>query len=122
YSIATALLAAGLLCLALLNLEHLLLVECLLIVGFFFGNLYQSALGGWLSSIIETEEENSLSVWITIANISAGGAIAMAAGEIVQRLSPVASAVVLSVIVLVPTLLFPWMPAPGPDRRLARES
>jgi PAT family beta-lactamase induction signal transducer AmpG len=122
YSMVTALLAAGLLALALLNLERLALVEALLVAGFFFGNLYQSALGGWLSSIIRTEEENSLSVWVTIANISGGGAIAMIAGEIVQRLPPVASALLLGAIVLLPTMLFPFMPAPGPDRRLARES
>lgn len=122
YSLVTAILAAALLSLALLNLEHLALVEILLVVGFFFGNLYQSALGGWLSSIIRTEEENTLSVWVTIANISGGGAMAMVAGEIVQRLSPTAAALLLGAIVLLPTALFPWMPAPGPDRRLARES
>jgi MFS transporter, PAT family, beta-lactamase induction signal transducer AmpG len=40
----------------------------------------------------------------------------------VQRLSPTAAALVLGVVVLLPTAVFPWMPAPGPDRRLARES
>jgi PAT family beta-lactamase induction signal transducer AmpG len=63
-----------------------------------------------------------LSVWVTIANISGGGAMAMMTGEIVQRLSPTAAAFVLAAIVLLPTLIFCWMPAPGPDRRLARES
>ena len=122
YSMVTALLAALLLSLALLNLDDLVLVKWLLVVGFFFGNLYQSALGGWLSSIIRTEEENALSVWVTIGNISGGGAMGMMAGEVVQRLSPPASALVLGAIVLLPTLLFAFMPAPGPDRRLARDT
>jgi PAT family beta-lactamase induction signal transducer AmpG len=122
YSMVTALLAALLLSLALLNLDDLVLVKWLLVVGFFFGNLYQSALGGWLSSIIRTEEENALSVWVTIGNISGGGAMGMMAGEIVQRLPAAASALVLGAIILLPTLLFAFMPAPGPDRRLARDT
>jgi len=122
YSIVTALVSALLLALALTNLQHLALVEVFLVAGFFFANLYQSALGGWLSSIITADEEHALSVWVTIANISGGGAMAMMTGEIVQRLSAVAAALVLSAIVLLPTMIFCWMPAPGPDRRLARES
>jgi PAT family beta-lactamase induction signal transducer AmpG len=122
YSMVTAAVAAGLLSLALLNLAHPALVEGLLVVGFFFANLYQSALGGWLSSITTAEEKHALSVWVTVANISGGGAMAMITGEVVQRLSPTAAALLLGVAVLLPTAVFPWMQAPGPDRRLARES
>ena len=122
YCVLTALLSAMLLALALTNLEHLAWVEICLVAGFFFANLYQSALGGWLSSIITADEEHSLSVWVSIANISGGGAMAMMTGEIVLRLSATAAALVLAVIVLLPTVIFCWMPAPGPDRRLARES
>ncbi len=122
YCVLTALLSAMLLALALTNLEHLTWVEICLVAGFFFANLYQSALGGWLSSIITADEEHSLSVWVSIANISGGGAMAMMTGEIVLRLSATAAALVLAVIVLLPTVIFCWMPAPGPDRRLARES
>jgi len=122
YSVVTAAVAAAVLSLALLNIEHLALVEGLLVVGFFFANLYQSALGGWLSSITTAEEKNALSVWVTIANISGGGAMAMVTVEVVQRLSPTAAALLLGAAVLLPTAIFPWMQAPGPDRRLARES
>jgi MFS transporter, PAT family, beta-lactamase induction signal transducer AmpG len=122
YSVVTALIAAVLLSVALVNLEHLLLVEILLVAGFFFANLYQSALGGWLSSIISPDQRQSLSVWVTIGNISGGGLMAVITGEVVQRLSPSAAAVFLGAAVLLPMLVFPWMPAPGPDRRLAKES
>src|SRR3984957_3365329 len=108
YSIVTAAVAAALLSLALLNLEHPAMVEGLLVVGFFFANLYQSALGGWLSSITTAEEKHALSVWVTIANISGGGAMAMVTGEVVQRLSPTAAALLLGVAVLLPTAVFPW--------------
>ena len=46
YSIVTATTAALLLVLALLNLNHLMVVEALLVAGLFFACFYQSALGG----------------------------------------------------------------------------
>src|ERR1700689_1091380 len=85
YSVVTAALAAVLLMLALLNLDRLALVEVFLVAGYFFANLYQSALGGWLSSIITAEEENRLSVWVTIGNIAGGGAMAVVTGELVRN-------------------------------------
>jgi len=122
YAVVTAVVAAALLSLALLNLEHAAWVEGLLVVGFFFANLYQSALGGWLSSITTAEEKNALSVWVTIGNIGGGGAMAVITGEVVQRLSPAVAAFSLGLVVLIPIAVFPWMQAPGPDRQLARES
>ncbi|HMD28486.1 MAG TPA: MFS transporter [Steroidobacteraceae bacterium] len=122
YSMFTAALAAALLVLALLNLDHLAWVEVLLVAGFFSANLYQSALGGWLASIITSEEENRLSVWVTIGNIGGGGAMAAITGELVRNFSPAMAALLLGALILLPTSVFPWMQAPGPDRRLARES
>ena len=87
YSVVTAVVAAVLLSLALLNLDNVGLAELLLVTGFFSANLYQSALGGWLSSIIAPEERSALSVWLSIANISGGGAMAVVAGEVAQRYS-----------------------------------
>lgn len=122
YSVTTAIAAALLLVLALLNLDHLVLVEVFLVAGYFFANLYQSALGGWLSTIVTAEKENTLSVWVTIGNVGCGGAMAVTVGELVRNLPPTLAAVLLGGIVMLPILVFPWMPAPGPDRRLARES
>jgi PAT family beta-lactamase induction signal transducer AmpG len=122
YSVLTAAAAAVLLVLALLNLDHLILVEVFLVAGYFFANLYQSALGGWLSTIVRAEEENRLSVWVTIGNIAGGGAMAVATGEVVRFLSPGFAAMLLGAVIMLPTLIFLWMPAPGPDRRLAGES
>jgi len=41
---------------------------------------------------------------------------------VMQRYSPVAAVVALGAVLLMPIAVFPWMPAPGPDRRLASES
>ena len=123
YSTVTVLAAAVLLSLGLLCLDDVVLAEILLVTGFFAANLYQSALAGWLSSIIAPEERNTLSVWVTIANISGGGAMAFIAGELMQRYPPLIAVITLGALLLVlPVAVFPWMPAPGPDRRLASES
>jgi MFS transporter, PAT family, beta-lactamase induction signal transducer AmpG len=122
YSAFTALASAALLTLALLNLDHLALVEGLLLTGFFFANLFQSALGGWLSSIVSAEQENQLSTWVTIGNIGGGGVMALVTSELMRNFSPTTAALLAGAAVLLPILIFPWMPAPGPDRRLARES
>jgi PAT family beta-lactamase induction signal transducer AmpG len=122
YAAVTAVAAAVLLWLAVLNLDNLALIETLLVAGFFCVNLNQSALGGWLSNITPAEQRNQLSVWVTIGNVGATGAMAMTAGEIVRDLSTPAAALVLGGLVLLPTAVYAWMPAPGPDRRLARES
>jgi MFS transporter, PAT family, beta-lactamase induction signal transducer AmpG len=122
YSTVTAIVAAVLLSLGLLCLDKVSLAEILLVMGFFAANLYQSALGGWLSSIIAPGERSALSAWVTIANISGGGAMAVVAGEVMQRYSPVTAVVALGAVLLLPIAVFPWMPAPGPDRRLASES
>jgi PAT family beta-lactamase induction signal transducer AmpG len=122
YSVATAVTAAALLVLALLNLSRLYLVEALLLAGYFFANLYQSALGGWLSSITTSGEAGKLSAWVTIGNIGGGGAMAVTTGELMRHASPTSAALLLGAAVLLPIAVFPWMQAPGPDRRLARES
>jgi MFS transporter, PAT family, beta-lactamase induction signal transducer AmpG len=122
YAVATALAAAALLAGALLNLDNLRLVELFMVGGFLLANLYQSALGGWLSSITPPELQGRLSAWVTIGNLSGGGAMAVVTGELMRGQSPLRAALLLGTAILLPLAVFPWMPAPGPDRRLARES
>jgi PAT family beta-lactamase induction signal transducer AmpG len=42
--------------------------------------------------------------------------------QLVRSCSPLVAALLLAALVLLPTLVFPFMQAPGPDRRLASES
>ena len=51
YSTVTVIVATVLLSFGLLCLNDVVLAGTLLVAGFFAANLYQSALGGWLSSI-----------------------------------------------------------------------
>ncbi|MGB8029470.1 MAG: MFS transporter [Terracidiphilus sp.] len=122
YAFGLAAFASLTLVVAFLSLDHLTLLQVVLTVGFFAIYLYQSALGGWLSSITSAEEENLVSVWITIGNTGGFGLMAIGCNQIVRHLSPFAAALVLAASILVPIIPFPFMQAPGPDRRLASES
>jgi PAT family beta-lactamase induction signal transducer AmpG len=46
----------------------------------------------------------------------------MGCNQLVRYLSPLAVALLVGISILLPTIAFPFMQAPGPDRRLARES
>jgi len=122
YAAGLAVFSSLTLVVAFLSLDHLALLEVVLTVGFFAAYLFQSALGGWLSSITSAEEENLVSVWITIGNTGGFSLMAIGCNQIVRHFSPFASALILAATVLVPIIPFPFMQAPGPDRRLASES
>jgi MFS transporter, PAT family, beta-lactamase induction signal transducer AmpG len=122
YAVALAVLTSLTLVVAFLNLDHLVLLETALTVGEFAVCLYQSALGGWLSSITSGKEENSVSVWVTIGNVGGFSVMAISCNQLARHLSPIALALVLGASILLPTIVFPFMQAPGPDRRLAKES
>jgi PAT family beta-lactamase induction signal transducer AmpG len=122
YAVVLALVAAASLVIAFLKLNNLLLIEILLTAGFFAAYLYQSAIGGWLSSITTEDEEKTLSIWITVANVGGFGIMAVSCNQVVSHLPTLGAAFLLGGIVLVPVLVFPFMPAPGPDRRLASET
>jgi PAT family beta-lactamase induction signal transducer AmpG len=122
YAVVLAVVASLTLVAAFLNLDRLVLLESVLTIGFFAVYLYQSALGGWLSSITSGEEEKSVSVWMTIGNVGGFSVMAIGCNQLVRHLSPLAVALVLGASVLLPTIAFPFMQGPGPDRRLASES
>ncbi len=122
YAVSLAVFASLTLVVAFLSLGHLELLEVVLTLGFFAAYLYQSSIGGWLSSITSAEEENRVSVWMTVGNVGGFGLMAIGCNQIVRHLSPLAAAMVLAVSVLAPIMPFPFMQAPSPDRRLANES
>ena len=120
-----ALLAAGAaaaLYVAVTHLHELAVFEGALIAGVAMVNLSSNALFGWLSSVVETADETRVSAWANVANIGGSGVMVIVAGECVQRLPLRTAALLLALLVLLPTVLYAWIPAPGPDRRLAKES
>ncbi len=122
YAVVLAIASALSLVVAFLNLDHMALLEAVLTAGFFAAYLYQSAVGGWLSSITSADEEKSVSVWITVGNVGGFSLMAIGCNQLVRHVSPLSAALVLGGVVLIPIIPFAFMQAPGPDRRLASES
>lgn len=122
YSVVTAVLAALMTMLALLNLHRLGLLELCLTAANFFVTLYMGALGGWLSSITPENARNRLSAWMNIGNSAGGGIMVAIAVYALSHLRPPLAALLLGIALLLPLVAFFWIPAPGADRRLAGES
>ncbi len=98
------------------------LVEAVMIAGYLAANLFQGAAGGWMGSLIHKEQDSRLGVWFAVANTGAAGLMMLFAGAAVRRFSPAVAGLLVGGAMLAPMLLFLAIPAPGPDRRLARES
>lgn len=98
------------------------LVETVMIAGYVAAAFYQGAVGGWTGSLISHEQDSALGVWFAVANTGASGLMILFAGGITQHFPPAQAAVMVGGAMMLPMLLFLAIPAPGPDRRLARES
>jgi MFS transporter, PAT family, beta-lactamase induction signal transducer AmpG len=107
---------------AVINLRHLVVLEVALVTGSAAAILSTTALGGWLSSVCRKEDENKLSAWFNFAYICSSGFTMMIGGELIRHLPLRLAAALLGAIVFLPASLFLFIPAPGPDRRLAGES
>lgn len=102
--------------------DRLVPLTILLFVGFFASVLFNSALGGWLGSITPPEAESSLGAWFAIANFAGFGTTAMIALPLLRSLPYTLGAIILCLSILVPLAVYPFLPAPPPDRQLAKES
>jgi MFS transporter, PAT family, beta-lactamase induction signal transducer AmpG len=116
-ALASAILVAG-----LLNQTDLRVFGVLMFVGYTLIALFYSAIGGWFASVIPADRQPALSSWINIANIGAAGLMALLTVRLIRHFSLPVAAVLLSGVMMLPTTIFLFVPAPGPDRRLARES
>ena len=122
YACLLSVLSAIFLSIGILNLHHLGILQVALIAGVASGYLSASALFGWLSTVIPAQEEKRLSAWLNVGNIGGAGLMVILSGELIQRLPLHWAALLLGLAILVPLAIFPFVPAPGPDRRLASES
>jgi PAT family beta-lactamase induction signal transducer AmpG len=122
YATFFAALAAIFLAVSIANVTNVPLLEACMLLGFLSVCLSTSALGGWLSTVTPKEEENRLSSWYNVANIGCGGLMALVAAEIIHLVTPWLAACLLGAFIFLPTVIFLFIPAPGPDRRLAAES
>jgi MFS transporter, PAT family, beta-lactamase induction signal transducer AmpG len=116
-ALATATLIPG-----LFNQDSLPLLAVLMFVGATFMSLFSAALGGWLASVIPGDRQPELSSWMNVANIGAGGLMAFLSVRLIRYFPLPLAAGLLASMVMLPLSIFLFIPAPGPDRRLARES
>ncbi len=98
------------------------MVEAVMVGGYVAASLYQGAVGGWTGSLISKEQDSRLGVWFAVANTGASGSMILFAGSVVRRFSPIEAACMVACGMMLPMLLFFAIPAPRPDRQLARES
>jgi PAT family beta-lactamase induction signal transducer AmpG len=122
YAAVFAGLAAVALSVGLINLDRLPVFEAALIAGVAMVNLSSNALFGWLSSVVPKEDDTRVSAWANVANIGGSGVMVVVAGELIRRLPLRTAAVWLGLLVMLPVLIFPFIPKPGPDRKLVQES
>ncbi len=83
--------------------------------------LSQGAIGGWTGSLIRKEDDSKLAAWMGVANLGAGGVMPIVAGYVLSRLHPAAAGYVLAALVVLPLVIYPLVPAPEPDVKLASE-
>lgn len=107
---------------AFLHLDSIYVLEASVLLGYTAINLYQAACGGWFASVVPTAEQSTLSVFINVANIGAGGLMATLVTELLHAVPLQLAAGIFGALILLPTAIFPFIPAPGPDRMLARDS
>src|SRR5215469_4764671 len=107
---------------AILSLHHLLVLQIAMVICGAAAILSSSALGGWLSNITPKEHKNPLSKWMNIALLSGTGLTSAAGGEFVRRLPVIPAAILIGAVVFLPAAIFLFIPAPGPDSRLAGDS
>ena len=122
YATVLAFLAAIFVVVAVTNLQHIALLTVALVIIAATSTLSSAALSGWLANVCPHDQKNQLSAWLNVALVAGTGLGVAAGGLLVRHLSIVPAAVLLGACVVLPTLLFLFIPAPGPDRRLAGES
>jgi PAT family beta-lactamase induction signal transducer AmpG len=122
YALLFSFLAAFAVLLTVIYRSNLSLVVWVTFFGYFSACLVQAAVGGWMGSLIQKDQDSALGAWFTVANIGAGGVMMLVAGQAVSRLPAFAAGCVVGGMLLLPTLTYLVVPAPGPDRKLARES
>jgi PAT family beta-lactamase induction signal transducer AmpG len=122
YGTVFCFLGACTLAIALMNMADLRVLGALMFVGYSCMALFGAALGGWFASVVPGAEQASLSAWMNVANIGAGGTMAVVSMRVIRHFPLPVAAAMLACMVMLPTVIFLFVPAPGPDRRMAKDS
>lgn len=122
YAVAGAAIAALLTPVALLNLQHPVLLGGLLLVADLASACMGNALGGWFSTVIDREDQSRLSAWMMVGNVGGFGLLVAAAVALIRNLSLIDAAIVMGAAQLVPLAICAFIPVKPPDAQLARDT
>ncbi len=122
YALVFGALAALAVAFTVVHHDDIPMVELVMVIGYLSAAFYQGAVGGWMGSLISPEEDSRLGTWFNIANIGSSGVIIVAGGPLILHSPPAVGATFMLVAMLVPAVLFLFIPAPPPDKVLASES
>lgn len=103
---------------------HLWMLETGLLVSYSAATMSANALGGWLAGLVPPDDhggqfESQVSAWTQVATFLGNGVMALLAGEVLRRLPNMLAAVLLGALILLPALVFFWIPRPVDERRVA---
>lgn len=121
YALLFGAIAATAMAFTVLHHGNLDRVELVMLIGYLSAAFYQGAVGGWMGSLIGPDEDSRLGTWFNVANVGSGGVIIVVAGPLILH-SPVIGALFILIAMLLPAVLFLFIPAPPPDKLLASES
>jgi len=111
--------AAVLLGVAVLSLGDLRLFTAVLTASCACVVLYTNAVQGWAPDALNDAEYDAVSGWLNVANLGAAGVFSAVAVLMMRVLPLAAVAILLPLLVLAPTLLLRYFPAPRqPEGRL----
>ena len=121
YTIVLAVVAALFSFAALMEIHNLTALAALLFASSFTVQLCINAVGGWFGNVTASERKNALGAWLAVANISAGGVVAIIALPLLRDLPYVVGAALLSLTAVSSIPLYLWQWCPPADARLASE-
>jgi PAT family beta-lactamase induction signal transducer AmpG len=122
YALAFGVLAAVAAFLALNRLNDLSQLCALMIGGYLAATLFNSALGGWLGSIVPAEQAGRLAAGFTIGNVAGFGIGAILFITILRLFPGSLGAAMVGTAVALPLLLLPLIPVSDSERRGVHES
>ena len=122
WSIALALVVAGLVFALLLLPNGSWLLAPVLAMTALITQLYNSAVGGWLGAALPKGSDETIGTWFTIGNSFGFGLGAITQYWLMTHLPPPLGAGAIAVATLVPLAIVPVIPMPSADRRAIRES
>lgn len=85
-------------------------------------SLFNAAIGGWLGAALPKGSDETIGTWFTIGNSMGFGLGAVCQYWLMSHLPNMAGAATISVVILLPLAILPFMPNPDGDLRTMHES